>query len=533
MRIIHLCTLLLLPLFGSSCTYLKHASIQADYKRLQATAPSQRNLKHMVDRPNFAVMGKTVDHHSLLFRHNGSKAVAAFSSRYQQHELVDVMHDIQVGTHFGLHLPEGDYEIIVFSDDNKNGRYEAFEAIAQKNITINSEQYPDKVITQFDIALKDITPLDRKINIAVETMNVNQRSLFFPAGTLRALDDPIFSPEMSTLGLYDPAAFLNQTPTLFMALEEEYAFKIPVVFVHGISGSAREFMPLLEKLDQTRFKAWFFHYPSGADLNQMSQLFYDIFLSNQKIPLRETNPMVIVAHSMGGLVVRESFNLLDDKAPTDITFISLASPFDGHPSARNVDKSSGLILPSWRDLDPDGEFIHALYRKPLADNIQHQLFYAYGNNSAIKLGANSDSVVPLSSQLHKPAQVEAERQFGLDVDHTGILTEPSALTAINGVIKQQRSKLPDEHLFYARQGGFNIEENSFYSLEEAYYLKFYGCYMRALATDKLAPYDDNQKSFALMLKGEKSKQFFSSSSEAVDAWLKYSAQPLADYSQCE
>lgn len=532
MRIITFFALLLGSIFCSSCTYLKHASIQADYTRLQETAPSQRNLKHMIDRPNFAVMGRTVDHTGIFSNNTNTKAVAAFSSRYQKNELVDVMHDISIDTHFGLHLPEGDYKIVIFSDSNFNGRYESFEAIALEDISIDTQKYPAMVVTQLEIPLEAVESLDWGVNITVEKMDVSQHSLFFPAGTLRMLDDPVFSPEMSTLGLYDPAAFLNQNPTLFMALEEEYAFKIPVVFVHGIGGSAREFIPMLDNLDQTRFKAWFFHYPSGGDLNQMAQLFYDIFLSNQNIPLKDTNPMVIVAHSMGGLVVRESFNLLPKDAPTDITFISLASPFNGHPSALDVDKSSGLILPSWRDLNPEGEFIQQLYRKPLAPNIKHQLFYAYSNDSAFKLGDNSDGVVPLSSQLHSSAQIESQRQYGLDVNHTSILTAENSISQITKVIEQQHIKLPEQHLFYARKGGFKINSTDIYSPEEAYYLKYYGCYMTALSTGLLTPFDDNQKAFAAMLRGEKSQNIFSSS-KAVEAWLKYSAQPARNDDDCE
>ena len=44
-------------------------------------------------------------------------------------------------------------------------------------------------------------------------------------------------------------------------------------------------------------------------------------------------PIVVVAHSMGGLVVREAFNLLDlgNSDLPQIVFISLATPFGGHP----------------------------------------------------------------------------------------------------------------------------------------------------------------------------------------------------------
>jgi hypothetical protein len=521
---------------STSCTYLKHASIQADYTRLQQTDPSQRNLKHMISRPNFAVMGKTLDHQNRYRSDTNTKAVAAFSNRYQLYELVDVMSDISVDTHFGLDLPEGNYDIVVFSDLNQNGYYESSEAIGQKKIAIDAVQYPAMVVTQLEIALGEAKTLDWKGSIAVEKMNVSQNSFFFPAGTIRTLDDPVFSPEISTLGLYDPAAFFDHAPTLFMALEEDFAFKIPVIFVHGIGGSAREFVTIIEQLDRSRFKPWFFHYPSGGDLNQMAQLFYDIFLSNSKILVNEANPMVIVAHSMGGLVVRESLNLIDDKAPTNITFISLASPFGGHPSARNVDKSNGLILPSWRDLNPNGKFIKKLYRKPLPQNIEHLLFYAYNNNSTVKLGDNSDGVVPLSSQLHTKAQQQSMRQLGLNVTHTEILSDTAAIVAIIDEIEQLKSNLPEAHFIYARQGGFNVNDHNLYSAEEAFYLNVYGCYMRALSEGFVTPYNSEQAIFTAMLNGDippKNKGIFASDNKAATAWLKYRAQREPNFGSCE
>lgn len=539
--------ILALTLTSTACTYLKHASLQADYTRLQQTAPSQRNLKHMIDRPNFFVMGKTLDPHKLYREDSSSKAAAAFSSRYQQHELVDVMHDINIGTHFGMNLPEGDYDIVIFSDRNSNGIYEYDEAVGQRAITVNAQRYPARVITQLDIALQDAHPVPwsggstsstnkATIEIIAKRRNDQQSSFFFPAGTIRSLDDPIFSKDMSTLGLYDPAAFLTQAPTLFMALEEEYAFKIPVIFVHGIGGSAREFEPLIEQLDRTRFKPWFFHYPSGADLDQMAQLFYEIFLSNQKVPVNDAYPMVIVAHSMGGLVVRESLNLMQKNARTHTTFISLATPFGGHPAALNVDNSLGLILPSWRDLNPEGEFIQRLYRQPLPNSVEHLLFYAYGNDSTVKLGDNSDGVVPLASQLQPQAQQQSQRQYGLNVNHTEILTSLEAIDKINGEIEQLNSNIPADHFIYARQGGFDVDQHSDYDAEETYYLNIYGCYMRALSEGLISPYDDGQATFTDMLRGKiapKRKGLFATDNKAATAWLKYNSQTVPDFSRCD
>ena len=108
-RTLFAAALLLTP----SCTYLKYARQQAEYALLQEADPSQRNVKHMIDRSTFAVIGMTTDPAARHEPDRHAMAVAAFSSRFKDNELVDVMHDIDVGTHFGLHLPPGDFDLLV------------------------------------------------------------------------------------------------------------------------------------------------------------------------------------------------------------------------------------------------------------------------------------------------------------------------------------------------------------------------------------------------------------------------------------
>ncbi len=519
-KIINIAFLGIVPciLLLSSCTYLKHASIQADYARLQETSPSLRNLKHMIERPNYSLISKAEDRAKLYTLNTHTKAVVAFSSRYRKHELVDVMHDITIDTHFGLDLPEGDYQLVIFSDQNDNGRYERDEVIGSSQLSINVERYPSRVVANHSADLQPLTVLGWDVSIEVKEKGLNQNSLYFPAGTLRSLDDPIFSSKMSILGLYDPAAFFAQAPTLFYALEEESAYKTPVIFVHGIGGSAREFEVMLQQLDRTRFTPWFFHYPSGGDLNQLAQLFYEIFLSGDNMPHNVFKPLVIVAHSMGGLVVRESLNRLDKQSALKITFISLASPLNGHPSAKHVDDVSGLILPSWRDLNPDGEFVQQLYRKPLPKNTQHLLFYAYNNDSRVKFGDNSDGVVPLASQLRASAQQQASRQQGINVSHSGILIDSDAVDMIITAVSQVQSGYPEDHLTLYLLGGFETETAINYTDKERHLLKQYGCILQALAAGSVDPINGPQAELVAMLQGK-----IVASNDAASAWLKYSA----------
>ena len=505
-------------LLSTSCTYLKHASIQADYARLQQAEPSQRNVKHMIERQNFAVIGQTQDAHDLYRRDKTTKAVAAFSSRFNANELVDVMHDIGAGTHFGLDLPSGDYDILVFSDRNQNGFYEHDEVIGKSQLSLSKQNYPSMVVTRHLVALSESSTIDWQPQIKAKRSDVSQQSLFFPAGTIRDLRDPIFSSEMATLGLYDPAAFFEHEPTMFHALEEEIGYKIPVIFVHGMSGSARDFEALVQQLDRSRFKPWFYYYPTGGDLNQMAKLFHDIFLSGDIISTNELMSIVIVAHSMGGLVVREALNLwdLDNSQFPAIEFISLATPFGGHPLARVSGDTSLLILPSWRNLNPDNEFIQQLYRHPLPDHVRHHLLYAFNNDDRIKLGENSDGVVPLSSQLHARAQQQSSRQLGLNATHTSILADPAATAAVVDILSRVKTGFPEHHMSYFLQGGYEVEVGSIYSERDQYFLRYYGRWINALAQGEIEPIHPWQEELLPMLRRQAEPKF-----ELAKAWLKF------------
>jgi len=505
-------------ILSTSCTYLKHASIQSNYARLQEAEPSQRNVRHMLERQNFAVIGKIQDANGLYRQDKNTKAVAAFSSRFKANELVEVMHDIGSGTHFGLDLPSGNYDILVFSDRDQNGFFESDEVIGESQLSLSKHNYPSMVVTQHLVEISEFSTIDWQTRIEAKKTDLSQQSLFFPAGTIRSLRDPIFSRELSTLGLYDPAAFFEQVPTMFHALEEEISYKIPVIFVYGIGGSPRQFEALVQQLDRSRFKPWFYHYATGGDLNQMAALFHDIFLSGDTIPVKKYIPIVIVAHSMGGLVVREALNMLDlgnSELPA-VEFISLATPFGGHPSARSTGDTSMMILPSWRDLNPDSEFIQQLYRNPLPGNVTHHLYYAFSNKDHIKLGDNSDGVVPLSSQLRAEAQQQSSSQLGLDVNHTSILTDPAAIAAIVEIPSGVKTGIPDEHMSYFLQGGFKVNTGGVYNERDQYHLRHYGRYIEALANGELEPISPWQEELVPMLRGKTKPEF-----EAAEAWLKF------------
>lgn len=486
---------------GGGCSYLGTVVRESRYALHQRSRPELKVYKHMLTRETFYVFG-------VLNVAGGvpgqTVAVAAISDALTPGEVVDVNHGSRADSYYSLNLPDGTYRLVVLTDRNADGFYDETEVTTSRDLTLNPVEYPDRVRGDVDIVANETrpAPVAKPFRIAVQKTTLPTQSLFFPQGTIRTLDDPIFSPAMAQLGLYEPAAFLERAPMTFYALEED-SYRIPVVFVHGIGGSARDFDAMVAQLDRTRFKPWFFHYASGDDLAQISELFYRIFLSGKLIPLGRM-PLVVVAHSMGGVVVREALNRCKGKPPENHVgcFVTIASPLGGHPSARNIAKAP-LVIPSWRDLNPDSSFIKNLHRRPLPRDLSYHLFYSYGDDHTVKIGEASDGVVPLSSQLTPAAQAEATAQFGFNATHTGVLKDPAAIQRVLAAISAVQSPIPADHIREMQRGGYDLPLGKDFTSREAYYVRNLGYYLDALVEGRLQPFDPSQVHFIQACRGEK------------------------------
>lgn len=231
--------------------------------------------------------------------------------------------------------------------------------------------------------------------------------------------DPRFDEQSVQLGAWQPLNFMRELGYGLYLLEPWDNNKEPLFLVHGINSSPRVWQELADDLDLQRFQLVLFHYPSGLPLNNSA---YMLSLGIRDVQLRHgPQRMHVLAHSMGGLVARRALQLLGDSGDQRLClFITLATPWAGHPAAASGLEQVPLEVPVWRDMAPGSAYLQQLFASPLAAHIRQWLLVSYAGNSRLLTEPN-DGVVPLASELHNAAQDEAERLYLLDEDHNSIL----------------------------------------------------------------------------------------------------------------
>ncbi len=108
--------------------------------------------------------------------------------------------------------------------------------------------------------------------------------------------------------------------------------KIPVLFVHGAGGNPTVWAPLMNQIDRTHFQPWIFYYPSGLRLDMATE-FLRHSLSKILVSYK-FKKLVIIAHSMGGLVSRSFVNTIVKKDVEQrfkqfkLLYLTLSTPWE-------------------------------------------------------------------------------------------------------------------------------------------------------------------------------------------------------------
>ena len=252
-------------------------------------------------------------------------------------------------------------------------------------------------------------------------------------GDVTPLDSPLFSRERAEKGLWTPFAFVEQGGAGIHFLDPYDPDRTPVLFVHGINATPRDFTTMINALDTTRYQPWVLSYPSGLRLSWVARGLYQfIEVLHRQHGFEELH---VVAHSMGGLVSRGAINLCAQNKSCKYlaSYQTISTPWNGVESASDGVKWAPTAVPVWYDLDPGSEYITTLFDTELPDGLPYHLLFGFRHDNMF-MPESSDGVIKLSSQLRQSAQVDAATVRGFDEGHVSILENTAVLKQVHSVI---------------------------------------------------------------------------------------------------
>lgn len=339
---------------------------------------------------------------------------------------------------FFFSAPAGNYYVLAFEDSNRDFALQEGERVGWHGAPSLVGAASGEAITEIAIQLRD--PSDAKTELPeLYVPGEKHESVNFDNSKLgHVVDVSTFTPEIGPMGMWEPVKYHQQGHSGIYFLENYDSEKIPVLFVHGISGSGHNWLNLVEQLDRERFQPWIVQYPSGMRLNLLSTLLSQSV--NELRAIHGFEDMAVVAHSMGGLVSRGFINeqpITDNKQSPIKIFVSISTPWLGHKAASQGAKAP-VAVPSWFDMVPGSPFLRSLHKTPLADNTNYHLLFSYqGKGRGIFGSSNTDGTVSLRSQLSLVAQKEAIKVTGFDENHTSILNSKTVHDQVTEILAEK------------------------------------------------------------------------------------------------
>ena len=349
---------------------------------------------------------------------------------------------------YELALDQGNYYVFAFQDKNSNLIYDAGEPAGQHDNPKLVRVPAVGVVYDIDIRIpaegsRIVIPRGTEIS-SIKPQKLYSRQ----AGVIADLDDARFSEENGVKGFWEYGSFFNELGGNIYFIEKYDPKKIPILFIHGATGTPRGWKYFVDHIDRSRFQPWFFYYPSGNRIDSMAYLLL-WKLTNLQTKY-QFNTLYITAHSMGGLVARSFIVNFSAQFPYVKLFVSLATPWGGDHMAELGVKQSPVLIPSWIDMQPEGDFIKSLYRKKMPPHVSFYMFSGYrGSRNVFR--SNNDGTMALNSILDYRPQSEAKMNYAFDEDHDSILFSKEVIAQYNTIINKFYEK---QHMMPRRSGGY-------------------------------------------------------------------------------
>ena len=334
---------------------------------------------------------------------------------------------------YELIVPNGKYYVGAFQDVNGNGKHDPNEAMghfgAPDLVNAETKHYID----QLNIVLTPPEPdaVSHLSGISINKTDIVDRAV---AGEVADRAKLARLDRYASQGYWQPVSTFNEIGANIWFVQPYDPGKIPVLFIHGASGTASGWEFLSQKIDRSVFQPCFFYYPSGLDLE-----FSAYILASKILRLHAKyrfDRMAVVAHSMGGLVARSCMTRFRKYFPFIKLFVSISTPWGGVDLARMGAENSPVVIPAWKDVASGSDFISTMYQNRLPQNTRFYLLFSYrGNRNPFE--QNNDGTLTMESMLDQRAQQEAARIYGVNEDHSGILNAPETATLLNDIIEQE------------------------------------------------------------------------------------------------
>jgi pimeloyl-ACP methyl ester carboxylesterase len=248
------------------------------------------------------------------------------------------------------------------------------------------------------------------------------------------LTHPLFAPENAIAGHWHSEFVLANYGTALFLAAPYAADRIPVILVHGINGTPRDFAALVPQLQESGYQAVYFVYPSGMALAGASRQLGERL--REFVERHDIDRLAIIGHSLGGVVSKALLDEVDvhDDLQAWRVFISISSPFGGVDTAQYAERLP-RHPPAWDDLARNSAFMHKVQSTSFPSDVRFYLVFSARSSARwMSTLGNNDGVLTLDSMVATPVTEAATDVFGFYEDHTSILQAARVLSRIQGVL---------------------------------------------------------------------------------------------------